>query len=276
MTFKYPSVLTIAGSDSGGGAGIQADIKTISALGCFAASASTAITVQNTVGVTGIHSVPAEIVRDQIKAVMDDIGPDVIKIGMIHTKELAIIIAETLRQYPTVPVIFDPVMAATSGDKLIESETIAALQEYLFPLATVVTPNIDEATILSGLMIRNVDDMKEASHRILQTGCKAVLLKGGHLKGETVFDLYIDQSGKELLFKSDYIPTHNVHGTGCTLSAAIASYRAIGYAIEEAVQHAHIYIHEAIEHGKDVKTGNGHGPLNHFYDPQKLIKREMV
>ena len=120
MIFKYPSVLTIAGSDSGGGAGIQADIKTISALGCFAASAITAITVQNTVGVTGIHSVPAEIVRDQIKAVMDDIGPDVIKIGMIHTKELAIIIAETLRQYPTVPVIFDPVMAATSGDKLIE------------------------------------------------------------------------------------------------------------------------------------------------------------
>ncbi len=276
MAFKYPTVLTIAGSDSGGGAGIQADIKTISALGCFAASAITAITVQNTVGVTGIHSVPAEIVRDQIKAVMDDIGPDVIKIGMIHTKELAIIIAETLRQYPTVPVIFDPVMVATSGDKLIEDETIAVLKECLFPLATVVTPNIDEATILSGLVIRNVDDMKEASHRILQTGCQAVLVKGGHLQGETVFDLYIDQSGKELLFKSDYIPTHNVHGTGCTLSAAIAAYRAIGYTIEEAVQHAHIYIHEAIEHGKDVKTGNGNGPLNHFYDPQKLIKHEMV
>ena len=160
MAFKYPTVLTIAGSDSGGGAGIQADIKTISALGCFAASAITAITVQNTVGVTGIHSVPAEIVRDQIKAVMDDIGPDVIKIGMIHTKELAIIIAETLRQYPTVPVIFDPVMVATSGDKLIEDETIAVLKECLFPLAIVVTPNIDEATILSGLVIRNVDYMK--------------------------------------------------------------------------------------------------------------------
>jgi len=276
MAFKYPTVLTIAGSDSGGGAGIQADIKTISALGCFAASAITAITVQNTVGVTGIHSVPAEIVRDQIKAVMDDIGPDVIKIGMIHTKELAIIIAETLRQYPTVPVIFDPVMVATSGDKLIEDETIAVLKECLFPLAIVVTPNIDEATILSGLVIRNVDDMKEAAHRILQTACQAVLVKGGHLQGETVFDLYIDQSGKELLFKSDYIPTHNVHGTGCTLSAAIASYLAIGYALAEAAQHANVYIHEAIAHGKDVKTGHGNGPLNHFYNPQKLIKLEMV
>jgi len=275
MTFKYPSVLTIAGSDSGGGAGIQADIKTISALGCFATSAITAITVQNTLGVTGIHSVPAEIVRDQIKAVMDDIGPSVIKIGMIHTKELAIMISEALQQYPTVPVILDPVMVATSGDKLIEDETIAVLKKHLFPLATVVTPNIDEATILSGLMIRNVDDMKEAAHRILQTGCKAVLLKGGHLKGDTVFDLYMDQLGKALLFQSDYIPTQNVHGTGCTLSAAIASYRAIGDAIEEAVQHAHVYIHEAIEQGSDVKTGHGHGPLNHFFNPQKLIKHEI-
>ena len=276
MTFKYPSVLTIAGSDSGGGAGIQADIKTISALGCFATSAITAITVQNTVGVTGIHSVPAEIVRDQIKAVMDDIEPDVIKIGMIHTKELAIIIAETLHQYPTVPVIFDPVMVATSGDKLIEDDTIAVLQKCLFPLATVVTPNIDEANFLSNLMIRNVDDMKEAAHRILQTDCQAVLVKGGHLEGESVFDLYIDQSGKELFFTSDYIPTDNVHGTGCTLSAAIASYLAIGYAVDEAVQYAHFYIHEAIAHGKDVTTGHGNGPLNHFYNPQKLIKNKRV
>lgn len=275
MIFKYPSVLTIAGSDSGGGAGIQADIKTISALGCFATCAITAVTVQNTLGVTGIHSIPAEVVRDQIKVVMDDIRPDVIKIGMIHNKELAIIIAETLRQYPAVAVIFDPVMVASSGDILIEDETIDALKECLFPLATLLTPNIDEAIILSGLMIRNVDDMKEAAHRIMQTACEAVLLKGGHLLGDTVFDLYIDQSGKELLFKSDYIPTHNIHGAGCTLSSAIAAYRAIGYPIEEAVQQAHVYIHEAIEHGKDVKTGGGNGPLNHFYNPQKLIKHKM-
>lgn len=275
MTFKYPSVLAIAGSDSGGGAGIQADIKTISALGCFATCAITAITVQNTVGVTGIHSVPAETVRDQIKAVMDDIRPDVIKIGMIHSKELAIIVAETLQQYPAVTVIFDPVMVAASGDILIEDETIAVLKEYLFPLATVVTPNIDEAIILSGLMIRNVDEMKAAAHRILQTGCKAVLLKGGHLKSDAVFDLYVDQSGKELLSKSDYIPTHNIHGAGCTLSAAIAAYRAIGYTIEDAVQQAHTYIHQAIEQGMDVKTGDGNGPLNHFYNPQKLIKHKM-
>lgn len=275
MIFKYPSVLTIAGSDSGGGAGIQADIKTISALGCFATCAITAVTVQNTLGVTGIHSIPAEVVRDQIKVVMDDIRPDVIKIGMIHNKELAIIIAETLRQYPTVAVIFDPVMVASSGDILIEDETIDALKECLFPLATLLTPNIDEAILLSGLMIRNVDDMKEAAHRILQTTCEAVLLKGGHLLGDTVFDLYIDQSGKELLFKSDYISTHNIHGAGCTLSSAIAAYRAIGYPIEEAVQQAHVYVHEAIKHGKDVKTGGGNGPLNHFYNPQKLIKHKM-
>jgi hydroxymethylpyrimidine/phosphomethylpyrimidine kinase len=274
MTFKYTSVLTIAGSDSGCGAGIQADIKTISALGCFATCAVTAITVQNTLGVSGIHSVPAEIVRDQIKAVMDDIKPDVIKIGMIHTKELAIIIAETLRQYPTVTVILDPVMVAASGDVLIEEETIAALTQCLFPLAALVTPNIEEAIILSGITIRNVDDMKEAAHRIRQTGCKAILLKGGKLQGDRVFDLYVDQSGKELLLKSNYITTDNIHGAGCTLSAAIASYRALAYAMEDAVKHAHTYIHQAIEHGKDVKTGKGNGPLNHFYDPQKSIKDE--
>lgn len=275
MTFKYPSVLTIAGSDSGGGAGIQADIKTISALGCFSTSAITAVTVQNTVGVTGIHSIPAAIVRDQIKAVMDDIGPDVVKIGMIHTKELAIIIAETLRQYPTVTVVFDPVMVAASGDVLIEEETIEVLKQYLFPLAAVVTPNLHEAVILSGIAICNVADMKVAAQKILQFGCQAVLLKGGHLQGgENVFDLYIDQSGKELLLQADFIETQNVHGTGCTLSAAIASYRALGYTLDEAVKHAHIYTHAAIENGRDVTTGSGNGPLNHFYNPQKLIKNQ--
>jgi hydroxymethylpyrimidine/phosphomethylpyrimidine kinase len=275
MTFEYPSVLTIAGSDSGGGAGIQADIKTISALGCYATSAITAITVQNTLGVTGIHSVPAEIVRDQIKAVMDDIRPDAIKIGMIHTKELAIIIADTLQQYPTIDIIFDPVMVAASGDILIEDETITVLKERLFTLATLVTPNIEEATILSGITIKNVADMKQAAQKILQTNCKAILLKAGNLEDESVFDLYLDASGQEILFKSNYITTNNIHGAGCTLSAAIASYRATGCEIKEAVKNAHNYIHQAIEEGKDVKTGNGKGPLNHFYNPQKLIKNKI-
>jgi hydroxymethylpyrimidine/phosphomethylpyrimidine kinase len=276
MTFRYPSVLTIAGSDSGGGAGIQADIKTISALGCYATSAITAITVQNTLGVTGIHSVPAEIVRDQIKAVMDDISPNVIKIGMIHTKELAIIIAQTLQQYPTTAIIFDPVMVAASGDVLIEDETINVLKERLFPLASLITPNIEEAAILSGMMIRSVTDMKEAAQRILQTNCKAILLKAGNLQDDSIFDLYLDDSGKEILFKSDYITTDNIHGAGCTLSAAIASYIATGYEIEEAIKYAHNYIHQAIEQGKDVITGNGKGPLNHFYNPQKLIKNKIL
>ena len=276
MTFKYPAVLSIAGSDSGGGAGIQADIKTISALGCFATCAITAVTVQNTLGVAGIHSVPAAVVRDQIKAVMDDIAPEVIKLGMIHSKELAIIIGETLRLYPTVSVIFDPVMVAASGDVLIEAETIAALKQHLFPLAAVVTPNLNEAAILTGMAICNEADMKVAAQRILATTCKSVLIKGGHLLGGgSVLDLYIDQSGRELLLQADYIETPNIHGTGCTLSAAIAAYRALDYTLEAAVQQAHLYAHGAIRHGADVKTGNGKGPLNHFYNPQKLIKHKL-
>jgi hydroxymethylpyrimidine/phosphomethylpyrimidine kinase len=276
MTFKYPAVLSIAGSDSGGGAGIQADIKTISALGCFATCAITAVTVQNTLGVTDIHSVPAAVVRDQIKAVMDDIAPEVIKLGMIHSKELAVIIAETLRLYPTVSVIFDPVMVAASGDVLIEPETIAVLKQHLFPLAAVVTPNLNEAAILTGMAICNETDMKVAAQRILATTCKSVLIKGGHLQGgDSVLDLYIDQSGRELLLQADYIKTPNIHGTGCTLSAAIAAYRALDHTLEAAVQQAHMYTHGAIRHGADVTTGNGKGPLNHFYNPQRLIKHKL-
>jgi hydroxymethylpyrimidine/phosphomethylpyrimidine kinase len=276
MIVKYPSVLTIAGSDSGGGAGIQADIKTISALGCFAASAITAVTVQNTLGVTNIHSIPAEIVRDQIKAVMEDIAPDVIKLGMVHTKELAIIVAETLRHYPEVPVIFDPVMVAASGDVLIEEETIAVLKHHLFPLMAVVTPNLHEATILSEMAIRNETDMKIAAQRILKTTCQAVLLKGGHLKGgNKVYDLYVDQIGTEVILEAGYVETPNVHGTGCTLSAAIAAFRALNYTLDVAVKLAHTYTNGAIKQGADVKTGKGKGPLNHFYDPQKLTKNRI-
>lgn len=273
--YQYPSVLTIAGSDSGGGAGIQADLKTFSAFGCFGTSAITAITVQNTCGVSGIHSIPPAIVQGQIKAVMDDIKPSAIKIGMVHSLELAHAIAETLLAYPRVPIVLDPVMVATSGDKLIEDDTIATLTGKLFPLAEIVTPNLDEAQILSGMRIHNLADMQQAARLILETGCRSVLLKGGHLKGARLYDVYLHQNGDQEVFESTAIDTRNTHGTGCTLSSAIAAALALGNELQEAVGIAKEYIHEAIEQGKDVKTGEGHGPLNHFYNPQKLQKQEL-
>lgn len=273
--YRYISVLTIAGSDSGGGAGIQADLKTFSALGCFGASAITAITVQNTLGVTDIHSIPAAIAAGQIRAVMDDIKPSAIKIGMVHSAELAVTIASVLRDYPHVPVILDPVMVATSGDRLIQSETIEVLKKELFPLATLVTPNLDEAEILSSMKVRSVDEMKLAGAKILDTGCHAVLIKGGHLQGETLFDVYLENNGFEQIIRSELIATGNTHGTGCTLSSAIASFIARGYGLSDAVQKASQYIHKAIAAGRDVKTGEGHGPLNHFFEPLALIKHEL-
>lgn len=272
---KYISVLTIAGSDSGGGAGIQADLKTFSALGCFGTSAITAITVQNTLGVTDIHSIPTAIAERQIRVVMDDIKPSAIKIGMVHSAELAVAIAGVLKDYPHVPVILDPVMVATSGDRLILSETIGVLKRELFPLATLVTPNLDEAEILSSMQVRSVEEMKLAAAKILDAGCHAVLIKGGHLLGETLFDVYLENNGFEQIIRSELIATGNTHGTGCSLSSAIASFIARGCNLPEAVQKASQYIHEAIAEGSDVKTGEGHGPLNHFFKPISLIKHEL-
>lgn len=275
QSYQYPSVLTIAGSDSGGGAGIQADLKTFSAFGCFGTSAITAITVQNTCGVTGIHSIPATIVQAQIKAVMDDIRPSAIKIGMVHSLELAHAIADTLQAYPQAPVVLDPVMVATSGDKLIEDDTIVTLQNKLFPLAKIVTPNLDEAQILSDMRIHGLEDMQQAARIILKAGCHSVLLKGGHLKGTHLYDFFLNQNGDQQIFKSVAIESRNTHGTGCTLSSAIAAALALGHELQEAVAIAKEYIHAAIEQGKDVKTGEGHGPLNHFFNPQKLQKHEL-
>jgi hydroxymethylpyrimidine/phosphomethylpyrimidine kinase len=266
----YHSVITIAGSDSGGGAGIQADLKTFSALGCFGTSAITAITVQNTCGVYDIHSIPPSIVSHQIKVVMEDIHPTAIKIGMVHSAELALAIATSIRKY-NVSIILDPVMVATSGDKLIEDNTIALLKKELFPLATLITPNLDEAQLLTGTTIRNVDEMRIAALEILKTGCTSVLVKGGHLKGERVYDVYRNNKGKEQVFESPFIDTTNTHGTGCTLSSAIAAFAAQGFGMIESITKAREYVHTAIENGKHVQTGKGNGPLNHFFNPQKLI-----
>ncbi len=273
--YKYPIVLSIAGSDSGGGAGIQADLKTISSLGCFGTTAITAVTVQNTLGVASLHPIPVEFVKAQIKAVMDDMKPIAIKIGMVYSAELAIGISEVLRGYSNVPVIFDPVMVATSGDLLIAEDLVKTLKDYLFPIAALITPNIDEAAILSRMEIKSVGDMKVAAARIVERGCSAVLIKGGHLKGPDLFDIYLDNNGNECIYRSTAIDTPNTHGTGCSLSSAIASFTALGYDLDRSISQGKIYVQNAIEQGKDVETGGGHGPLNHFFDPQKLVKYEF-
>lgn len=272
----YPSVLAIAGFDGSGGAGLQADTKTISALGCFATSVLTALPVQNTQGVRGIYPIPYSAVQEQIEAVMDDIFPDAIKIGMVHTAELVATIANTLKQYPQVPIVFDPVMVATSGHRLIEDSTIATIVETLFPIAAVITPNMDEAALLAGMEIKTLDDMHSAGAKILQLGCKSLLLKGGHLEGKLITSLYFQQDGTVTPFEFEKFETNNTHGSGCTLSSAIASYIAQGKGLAEAIALGQEYVHQAIYHGKDVLIGKGNGPLNHFFNPQKLIKNDLV
>ena len=274
--YTYPTVLTIAGSDPSGGAGIQADLKTFSALGCYGMSAITALTAQNTLGVTGIHSIPPDFVAQQLDTLLQDITPNAIKIGMVHTPQLAVVIADFLLQFPHIPVVLDPVMIATSGDRLIEDATAAAIIQKLFPLATIITPNMDEASLLAGIPVTSVPDMQAAGKKILSMGSKAVLVKGGHLPSETLTSLlFASQSHEVTEYTSQKIATKNMHGSGCTLSSAIAAYLALGYALPQAVQKAQDYVHGAILHGADVITGKGHGPLNHFYNPQTLKKHDL-
>ncbi|MEO6686300.1 MAG: bifunctional hydroxymethylpyrimidine kinase/phosphomethylpyrimidine kinase [Dyadobacter sp.] len=267
---RYPTVLTIAGSDSGGGAGIQADLKTIAALGAYGASAITALTAQNTTGVRAIHPVPGTFLKSQLEAVFEDIIIDSVKIGMINTVETAQIIAKILDRFQPGFVIFDPVMVSTSGAKLIQDETIAVLWKELFPRATLITPNLDEASILVGREIVNPDEMIVAAEEMIEKGCQAVLLKGGHLIAPKLFDVFVQKGEKPEIFESDYIESKNVHGTGCTLSSAIATFVALGNSLPEAMRLAKIYIAGAIEAGKDIATGKGSGPLNHSFSPQKM------
>ena len=270
---RYVRVLSIAGSDSGGGAGIQADLKTFCALGCYGMTAITAITAQNTLGVTGIHGVPPDMLRAQIDAVAQDIGVDAVKIGMLASPEVVRVVAQAIRTHRFAHVVLDPVMVATSGDRLIASETVQVLVDELFPLAEVVTPNLDEAALLLGRAIDGIDALEEAAQNLLALGAPAVLLKGGHLKGERVVDLLATQSGQRQRFESARIATHNGHGTGCTLSSAIAAFLAQGHVLPQAVEKARAYILGAIAAGADVHTGQGHGPLNHGYAPVAQIVR---
>lgn len=270
---RYVRVLSIAGSDSGGGAGIQADLKTFSALGCFGMTAITAITAQNTQGVRAIHGVPPEVLRAQIDAVVEDIGVDAVKIGMLATPDIVRVVADAIARHALPHVVLDPVMVATSGDALIEHVTIAALVRELFPLAQVITPNLDEAALLLGRPIDTVDALERAADELLALGARAVLLKGGHLSGDWVVDLLALPGGEHHRLESARIVTNNGHGTGCTLSSAIAAHLALGEPLVQAVRGARSYILGAIEAGAAVVTGHGHGPLNHGYAPiaQRVI-----
>lgn len=268
---RYICVLTIAGSDSCGGAGVQADIKTMSALGVYAASAITSITVQNTQGVQAIQAVQPEIVAGQIKAVMDDIAPVAIKIGMVNDQATIQAIANTLRLYPTQHLIVDPVMVSTSGSMLMQTDALNTFCRELLPIATLLTPNIPEAEVLANSPITNGEEMDVAAQRILNLGCKAVLIKGGHLKGNRKIDKLYVQGKEACTFVHETIETRNTHGTGCTLSSAIASFVARGFDLPEAVARAKEYLSQALAAGKDVHIGHGHGPVDHLFNPEKLI-----
>ncbi len=272
QSFRYARVLTIAGSDSGGGAGIQADLKTFTALGCYGMSAITALTAQNTIGVQGICTVSPEFLKAQIQSVLEDIGVDAVKIGMLPTPSSVEVVAWAIEHYKLTNVVLDPVIVATSGDRLIADVTVNVLVRELFSRVSVITPNLDEASLLLGRNILNAQGLPVAAQELLGMGSKAVLLKGGHLLGRHVVDVLVQQGGQLQRYESRRITSRNVHGTGCTLSSAIAAFLALGKSLPEAVRLARAYILQAIGEGADVTTGRGHGPLNHGFDPVSLIK----
>lgn len=268
ITLKnYTKVLTIAGSDSGGGAGIQADLKTFSACGCYGMSAVTAITAQNTCGVTDIHGIPPTTIAAQIRAVLDDIGTDAIKIGMLHSSEVIQTVARVLEDYTCGNIVLDPVMVATSGDRLIEENAVATLKDILLPLATLITPNIPEAEILANQSIKTTKEMISAASLLSREYSTDVLLKGGHLKEESLVDiLWQNNATGPLFFRNTRVATNNSHGTGCTLSSAAASFIAQGKKVAQAVSLAEDYLQGAIASGAEFVIGKGHGPVNHFYN----------
>jgi hydroxymethylpyrimidine/phosphomethylpyrimidine kinase len=258
--------LTIAGSDSGAGAGIQADLKTFAALGVYGTSAVTAITAQNTIGVTRVLALDADLVAAQIDAVVDDIGAHALKTGMLANAEIIQMVAKKINEHRLKNLVVDPVMVATSGDLLIEKNAVTALQSHLIPLAATVTPNLPEAEELTGMKLRTPEDIEEAARRIVSSGAKTVIIKGGHRKGPAV-DVFYD--GKKFrALNAARIRTKNTHGTGCTFSAAITAYLARSEAIDRAVELAKNYVTEAIRKGFTI--GAGHSPVHHFH---RLWKR---
>ncbi len=276
---QYISALTIAGSDPSGGAGLQADLKTFSALGVYGATAITAITVQNTVGVKYVHKLPPQVVYDQIETVMEDINIDAVKIGMVNDAESLDAIVNALTKHKPNFLVVDPVMVSTSGCTLMQPNALEIMKSRLLPMADIVTPNIPEACVLAGRQT-NINgtythkDIDGIAQTILDLGVKALLIKGGHIEGKTKNDcLYIKNGDdiKRICLSSETVDTNNTHGTGCTLSSAIAAFAARGMSLEQAVRCAKNYLTEALKAGADIHVGNGHGPVNHFYKPVAYI-----
>jgi hydroxymethylpyrimidine/phosphomethylpyrimidine kinase len=263
---QYCKVLSIAGSDSGGGAGIQADLKTFSAIGCYGMSVITALTAQNTQGVKAIHAVPPAFAVEQIEAVLSDIGADAIKIGMLYSAELIEAVAEALKKHGARKIVLDPVMVAQSGDKLLQDDAIEAIKAQLMPLADVVTPNKPEASVLTGRRLNRREDIESAAETLAKHGSRSILIKGGHGDESKSTDLlFLAQESRFVSLEADRIETRNNHGTGCTLSSAIASYMAKGSDVEEAVQKAKTFMNHAIAAGTAYKIGHGNGPVHHFF-----------
>jgi hydroxymethylpyrimidine/phosphomethylpyrimidine kinase len=256
------TALTIAGSDSGGGAGIQADLKTFAAHGVYGTSAITAVTAQNTLGVTAWQAVPSDLVTAQIEAIAGDIGADAVKTGMLANAAIVEAVAAAIDSLELPLVVVDPVMVAKGGDRLLEEDAVAAMRAELLPRAHIVTPNVPEAEVLSGIAIRSVGDMREAGSRILRLGSRVVMIKGGHLDGSEAIDV-VCSAGFTFEVRGPRLPGKNTHGTGCTLASAIAANLALGLGDREAIEQARQYLEGAIKRAPVI--GRGHGPLNHFW-----------
>jgi len=270
---RYPTALTIAGSDSGGCAGIQADLKTFSALGVFGASVITAVTAQNTQEVRAVETLPPTIIRQQAEAVLDDITIDAVKTGMLPTPEIIETVAGLIDRYNLKNVIVDPVMVATTGARLADSDVAEAFRKYLYPRAMLITPNIPEAEALSGITIQTKEDFQKAADIMMEQGCQAVLIKGGHFTTDESTDiLFGPRKGTCTVMSSNRVESNNLHGTGCTFSSAIAANIALGWDLTNAVRRAKMYIFLAIKNGSQLTTGKGYGPVNHLFNPQRLKK----
>lgn len=266
MSKRYKTALTIAGSDPSGGAGIQADLKAFSACGCYGSSAIVAVVDENTVGVTGVHPIPVDFVVGQIKSVLDDIGADAIKIGMLHSSELIIAVKNILAKYNIQNIVLDPVMVATSGDTLLQTEAIQTLKDELVPFVRIITPNIPEAEILLGEKIERQEDLPIFAKRLSLDRKVSVLLKAGHLTDDELIDIFYNAETNEIIeLKSKRVYTKNTHGTGCTFSSAIAAFLAHGLEMNDAIYKAKEYMINAIIAGADYEIGKGHGPVHHFF-----------
>ncbi len=263
---EYFKVLTIAGSDSGGGAGVNADIKAVSACGCYAASAVTAVTVQNTLGVKTVHDIPPEIISGQIHAVLSDIGADSVKIGMLSKKETVSIVASTLKNYGIKNIVLDPVMVSTSGHSLLKEDAVETMIKELFPIVRIITPNIPEAEMLLSEKISDQKDTEKFAEKLSQIAGNSVLLKAGHFSDKILSDVFYNAETKQIThFDNERVITENSHGTGCSLSSALAAFLAKGLSMECAVENAENYLRNALKEGAAYKLGGGHGPVKHFW-----------